>query len=82
MTINIDEERGFSLSLRRNRPTDAFRNSIKEAPTSVGRLALEETDDVYGYKDDSVGCSVKMRLDACEDNINPLYFALRGNGAA
>jgi len=65
--------RGFSLSFRRNQSADAFRNSLQEEPTSVERLVLEETGDVYEYKDDSVGCGIKTRMGACKD-VNPLYL--------
>lgn len=65
--------RGFSLSFRRNQSANAFRNSLQEKPTSVERLALEETGDVYEYKDDSVGCGIKTRMGACR-HVNPLYF--------
>jgi len=65
--------RGFSLSFRRNQSADTFWNSLQEKPTSVERLALEETGDVYEYKDDSVGCGIKTCMGACKD-VNPLYF--------
>lgn len=65
--------RGFSLSFRRNQSADAFRCSLQEEPTSVERFSLEETSDVYEYKDDSVGCGIKTRMGACKD-VNPLYF--------
>lgn len=65
--------RGFSLSFRRNQSADVFRCSLQEEPTSVERLALKETGDVYEYKDDSVGCGIKTRMGACKD-VNPLYF--------
>lgn len=37
---------------------------------------LEETGDVYEYKDDSGRCYVRTRIGAHE-NVNPLYFSGR-----
>lgn len=70
-TINIDEERGFSLSLRRNRlGRNRVGAPLKGEPTSVEGFARAEAGDVYGYKDDSGGCDVKTRMDAHND-VNP-----------
>lgn len=40
----------FLLSLRRNQSADAFRDSVKEEPTSVDLALAETLGDVYGYK--------------------------------
>lgn len=65
----------FLLSLRRNQSADAFRDSVKEEPTSVD-LSLAETlgttfMDIRMIQLDARG--VKTYMDGCKD-VNPLYL--------
>lgn len=68
------------LSLRRNQSADAFRDSVKEEPTSVDLALAETLGDVYGYKRRMIQLDTrrKTHMDGCKD-VNPLYREQRCN---